>query len=66
LLRGLVRGVIERHLPRKVLDDANAEGAREKAQLGRMMDAYIAQKQALGQVYSPYGSDHLTMVPPPW
>jgi hypothetical protein len=41
LLRNLVRGVIERHLPRKVLDDTNAEGEREKAQLGRMMDEYI-------------------------
>jgi hypothetical protein len=41
LLRDLVRGVIERHLPRKILDATDAEGEREKARLGRMMDEYI-------------------------
>jgi hypothetical protein len=41
LLRDLVRGVIERHLPRKTLDATNAEGEREKVRLGRMMDDYI-------------------------
>jgi hypothetical protein len=41
LLRDLVRGVIERHLPRETLDDVNAEGEIEKARLGQMMDDYI-------------------------
>jgi hypothetical protein len=51
--------VIERHLPRKTLDAINAEGAREKARLGRMMDQYIADQKALRRTYSAFGSDHL-------
>jgi hypothetical protein len=59
LLRDLVRGVIERHLPRPVLDHANMMGAQEKARLGRLMDEYIAAETARRSVYSPYGSEHL-------
>lgn len=66
MLRDLVRGVIERHLPREVLDDINAEGELEKLRLGRMMDQYIVEQNALRQTYSAYGSDHLETVPPPW
>jgi hypothetical protein len=59
LLRDLVREVIERHLPRKLLDETNAEGEREKTQLGRMMDEYIVRENARRCVYSSYGSDHV-------
>jgi hypothetical protein len=58
LLRKLVRDVIERHLPRDVLDATNAEGEREQAYLGRMMDKYIADEAALRCDYLSYGSEH--------
>jgi hypothetical protein len=58
LLRDLVREVIERHLPRSLLDDTNAEGDRERTRLGRMMDDYIAAENARRCDYSAYGSDH--------
>jgi hypothetical protein len=58
LLRGLVREVIERHLPRDVLDATNAESEREQAYLGRMMDKFIADEAALRCNYSSYGSEH--------
>jgi hypothetical protein len=59
LLRDLVREIIERHLPRELLDAANAEGECEKTRLGRMMDEYIANENARRRVYSSYGSDHV-------
>jgi hypothetical protein len=40
-LRDLVRGAIERHLPRERLDMMNARGEQEKLQIGRMLDRYI-------------------------
>jgi hypothetical protein len=58
LLRDLVREVIERHLPRATLDAVNAEGEREKACLGRMLDLHIADETARRCAYSRYGSDH--------
>jgi hypothetical protein len=66
MLRDLVRGVIERHLPRHVLDAANAQGEREKALLGRMMDEYIKAENARRQVYSLLGSEHIGVVQAPW
>jgi hypothetical protein len=59
LLRDLVRKVIEQHLPREVLDAANAEGEREKRQLARIMDEYLAAEKARQQIYLPFGSEHL-------
>lgn len=66
MLRDLVRGVIERHLPRTVLDEANAEGEREKLRMGRMVDDYIAAEKARRQCYLPFGSEHLGLVRAPW
>ena len=40
-LRELVRGAIERHLPRERLDMMNARGEQEKLQIGRMLDRYL-------------------------
>jgi hypothetical protein len=57
ILRNLVREVIERHLPRATLDTINAEGAREKARLGRMLDDYIETTKR--RTWSSFGSDHL-------
>jgi hypothetical protein len=59
MLRDLVRGVIERHLPRKVLDETNAEGELEKLRIRRMVDEYLAAENARHRVYLPFGSEHL-------
>jgi hypothetical protein len=66
LLRDLVRGVIEKHLPRHVLDTANAAGEMEKARLGRMVDEFIEAENARRRTYLPLGSDHLGVVQAPW
>lgn len=64
MLRDLVRGVIERHLPRRVLNEANAEGEREKLRLRRMAEEYIAAENARRQVYLPFGSEHIETLYP--
>jgi hypothetical protein len=66
MLRDLVRGVIEKHLPRETLDAANAEGAREQQRLARMMDEYIAAEQARSRIYLPFGSEHAGTIQLPW
>jgi hypothetical protein len=56
----LVRGVIERHLPRKILNAIDAESEIEKTRIGRMLDDYIERTRP--RTYFDFGSEHLAAI----
>jgi hypothetical protein len=60
VLRDLVRGVIERHLPRKILNAIDAESEIEKTRIGRMLDDYIERTRP--RTYFDFGSEHLAAI----